>query len=186
MSERLERVAPGLSALLHYRIPENLQSDFVAGLSVAAVALPVSVAYAELAGFNPVVGLYSSILPLVAYAVFGTSRQLIVNPDAVRNQLEGAVIQSTSRALIEEGTFDRLRVTSLDWASYPIIRFPDIPDEIDIVLANRPDLPPMRVGEPASETIWPAIANAIYDAVGIRLRRLPFTPSRVLAALNSG
>jgi CO/xanthine dehydrogenase Mo-binding subunit len=111
---------------------------------------------------------------------------LIVNPDAVRNQLEGAVIQSTSRALIEEGTFNRSRVTSLDWASYPIIRFPDIPDEIEIVLANRPDLPPMRVGEPASETIWPAIANAIYDAVGIRLRRLPFTPSRVLAALNAG
>ena len=111
---------------------------------------------------------------------------LIVNPDAVRNQLEGAVIQSTSRALIEEGTFNRSRLTSLDWASYPIIRFPDIPDEIDIVLVNRPDLPPMRVGEPASETIWPAIANAIYDAVGIRLRRLPFTPGRVLAALNAG
>jgi CO/xanthine dehydrogenase Mo-binding subunit len=111
---------------------------------------------------------------------------LVVNPDAVRNQLEGAVIQSTSRALMEEATFNRSRVTSLDWATYPIIRFPDIPDEIDIVLANRPDLPPMRVGEPASETVWPAIANAIYDAVGIRLRRLPFTPSRVLAALHGG
>ena len=82
VTERLGRVAPGLSALLHYRIAENLQYDFVAGLSVAAVALPVAVAYAELAGFSPVVGLYSSILPLVAYAVFGTSRQLIVNPDA--------------------------------------------------------------------------------------------------------
>ena len=98
---------------------------------------------------------------------------LVVNPDAVKNQLEGAVIQSISRALMEEATFNRSRVTSLDWASYPIIRFPDIPDEIDIVLANRPDLPPMRVGEPASETIWPAIANAIYDALGERLRRLP-------------
>jgi nicotinate dehydrogenase subunit B len=108
---------------------------------------------------------------------------LVVNPDAVRNQLEGAVIQNISRGLMEEATFNRSRVTSLDWATYPIIRFPDIPDEIDIILVNRPDLPPMRVGEPASETIWPAIANAIFDAVGIRLRRLPFTPSRVLAAL---
>ena len=66
----------------------------------------------------------------------------------------------------------------------PIIRFLDIPDEIDIVLANRPDLPPIDVGEPASETNWPAIANAIHDPVG--MRRLPFTPSRLLAALNSG
>ena len=87
---------------------------------------------------------------------------------------------------MEEATFNRSRVTSLDWASYPIMRFPDIPDEIDIVLVNRPDLPPMRVGEPASETIWPAIANAIYDAAGIRLRRLPFTPSRIKAALHAG
>lgn len=92
MTERLGRVAPGLSALLHYRISEDLQYDFVAGLSVAAVALPVSVAYAELAGFNPVVGLYSSILPLVAYAVFGTSRQLIVNPDAATCAMIAAAV----------------------------------------------------------------------------------------------
>jgi high affinity sulfate transporter 1 len=92
VSERLGRVAPGLSALLNYRIAENLQYDFVAGLSVAAVALPVSVAYAELAGFNPVVGLYSSILPLVAYAVFGTSRQLIVNPDAATCAMIAAAV----------------------------------------------------------------------------------------------
>src|SRR4029077_13251034 len=92
VTERLGRVAPGLSALLHYRIAENLQYDFVAGLSVAAVALPVAVAYAELAGFSPVVGLYSSILPLVAYAVFGTSRQLIVNPDAATCAMIAAAV----------------------------------------------------------------------------------------------
>ncbi len=74
-------LAPGLPALLAYE-PRNLRHDLVAGLSVAAVALPVGVAYAELAGFNPAVGLYASILPLVAYALFGTSRQLIVGPDA--------------------------------------------------------------------------------------------------------
>src|SRR6516162_1456558 len=79
---RLARLAPGLSALSNYRFSEDLRHEVMAGLSVAAVALPVSIAYAQLAGFNPVVGLYSSILPLVAYAIFGTSRQLMVNPDA--------------------------------------------------------------------------------------------------------
>jgi len=75
------RFAPGLANLLDYQ-RSNLSHDLVAGLSVAAIALPVGVAYAQLAGFNPAVGLYSSILPLVAYAIFGTSRQLIIGPDA--------------------------------------------------------------------------------------------------------
>ncbi len=76
------RVAPGVRALVQYRFASDFRHDLMAGVSVAAVALPVAVAYAQLAGFNPVVGLYSCILPLVAYAVFGTSRQLMVNPDA--------------------------------------------------------------------------------------------------------
>lgn len=79
---RLARFAPGLPALLGYRFGEDFRHDLLAGISVAAVALPVAVAYAQLAGFDPVVGLYSCILPLVAYAIFGTSRQLMVNPDA--------------------------------------------------------------------------------------------------------
>ena len=82
MRHRLARIAPGLVKLLSYSFAEDFRHDLLAGLSVAAVALPVAVAYAQLAGFDPVVGLYSSILPLVAYAIFGTSRQLIVNPDA--------------------------------------------------------------------------------------------------------
>ena len=89
---RLARIAPGLSALLGYRFPDDFRHDAVAGISVAAVALPVSIAYAELAGFNPVVGLYSSILPLVAYAIFGTSRQLMVNPDAAACAMIAAAI----------------------------------------------------------------------------------------------
>ena len=83
--------APGLPALARYR-RADLPHDVFAGLSVAAVALPVGVAYAELAGFNPVVGLYSSILPLVAYAIFGTSRQLIVGPDAATCALVAAAV----------------------------------------------------------------------------------------------
>jgi high affinity sulfate transporter 1 len=82
MNDRLARFAPGVPKLLAYSFAEDFRHDLLAGLSVAAVALPVAVAYAQLAGFDPAVGLYSSILPLVAYAVFGTSRQLIVNPDA--------------------------------------------------------------------------------------------------------
>jgi CO/xanthine dehydrogenase Mo-binding subunit len=108
---------------------------------------------------------------------------LVVNPGAVKNQIEGGIIQSISRALKEEVTFDRSRVTSLDWASYPIVTFNEIPDEIEIVLIDRPDLQPMRVGEPASESVWPGVANAVYDAIGVRLRQLPLTPSRVLAGL---
>src|SRR6201981_1471668 len=77
----LGRIAPGLTSLLKYQ-RLDLPWDLRAGLSVAAVALPVGVAYAQLAGFNPAVGLYSSILPLLAYAIFGTSRQLIIGPDA--------------------------------------------------------------------------------------------------------
>ena len=85
------RIAPGLPKLLAYD-PKDFPRDFVAGLSVAAVALPVGVAYAELAGLEPVAGLYSSILPLVAYAVFGTSRQLIVGPDAATCALVAASV----------------------------------------------------------------------------------------------
>lgn len=87
----LYRVAPGLASLLHYQ-RGDFPHDFIAGLSVAAVAVPVGVAYAQLVGFNPAIGLYSSILPLVAYAVFGTSRQLIVGPDAATCALVAAAI----------------------------------------------------------------------------------------------
>jgi len=88
---RLGRIAPGIPDLLRYRLTD-LPYDLTAGLAVAAVALPVGVAYAQLAGFDPVVGLYSSILPLFAYALFGTSRQLIVGPDAATCALIAAAV----------------------------------------------------------------------------------------------
>src|SRR5262249_51949540 len=89
--DRVGRIAPGLASLARYR-REDLSHDVVAGLSVAAVALPVGVAYAELAGFHPVVGLYSSILPLAAYALFGSSRQLVVGPDSATCALVAAAV----------------------------------------------------------------------------------------------
>src|SRR5690348_3230470 len=85
------RFAPGLADLSRYK-REDFPADLGAGLSVAAVAIPVALAYAELAGFPPEVGLYSSILPLVAYAVFGTSRQLIVGPDAATCAVVAAAV----------------------------------------------------------------------------------------------
>ena len=108
---------------------------------------------------------------------------LIINPDGLKNQIEGNIIQGVSRALMEEVKFDSSGITTLDWKSYPIIRFPDVP-EIDIVLINRPEMPALGGGEPSSAPIAAAIANAIFDAVGVRLREAPFTPKRVLAGLQ--
>jgi nicotinate dehydrogenase subunit B len=103
---------------------------------------------------------------------------IIVNPDGVRNQIEGNVIQGCSRALMEEVNFDSAGVKNLNWSTYPIIRFSDVPD-VDIVLINRPELPPMGAGEASTTATAAAIANAIFDAVGVRLRQVPFTPERL-------
>ncbi|HEX9057129.1 MAG TPA: molybdopterin cofactor-binding domain-containing protein [Ktedonobacterales bacterium] len=107
---------------------------------------------------------------------------LIINPDGVTNQVEGNVIQSLSRALKEEVQFDAARITSLDWESYPILKFTEVP-EVEVVLLNRPDQPSVGAGEPATITTAAAVANAIYAATGARLRQVPFTPARVRAAL---
>src|SRR5205807_5093932 len=95
----------------------------------------------------------------------------------------GNVIQSTSRALMEEVAFDRNSVTSREWSAYPIITFPDIP-KIDVLMLPRPDQPPLGVGESASVPSAAAIANAIFDATGVRFREPPFTPERILKGLH--
>ncbi|MGA2335506.1 MAG: molybdopterin cofactor-binding domain-containing protein [Terriglobales bacterium] len=108
----------------------------------------------------------------------------IINPDGVKNQVEGNVTQTVSRVLKEEVTFDRSRVTSLNWASYPILTFPEMPD-VDIDLIDRPTEKPWGVGEPSAAVVPSAISNAVFDAVGVRLRSVPFTPARVRAAIES-
>ena len=108
---------------------------------------------------------------------------LIVNPDGVKNQVEGNIIQGVSSALMEEVTFDAAGVTSLDWASYPILKFPEIP-EVEIVLINRQDVAPLGAGELATVPVPAAIASAIFDAVGIKLREVPFTPKRLVTAMQ--
>jgi CO/xanthine dehydrogenase Mo-binding subunit len=109
---------------------------------------------------------------------------LMVNPDGVKNQVEGNIVQGVSRALLEEVTFNAEGVTSLDWGTYPILKFSDVP-QIDIVLINRPDVAPLGAGELATVPVPAAIASAIFDAIGIKLREVPFTPKRVLAAIQN-
>jgi CO/xanthine dehydrogenase Mo-binding subunit len=107
---------------------------------------------------------------------------LIVNPDALRGTIQANLIQSMSRALIEEVTFDQTRVTSTDWKTYPIARWSDIP-AVEVVLINRTDLPPSGAGEPSTRPTAAALNNAIFDATGVRLRRAPLTAARLKAAL---
>jgi CO/xanthine dehydrogenase Mo-binding subunit len=108
----------------------------------------------------------------------------IINPNGVKAQIEGNVIQTVSRTLKEEVTFDRSMITSLDWASYPILRFPELP-EIEIELIDRPTEKPWGAGEPTAAVIPSAISNAIFDATGARLRSVPFKREKVKAALRS-
>ena len=110
---------------------------------------------------------------------------LVINPDGLRNQIEGGVIQTVSRTLIEEVKFDRQGVTSTDWASHPILTFSEVP-EVDIDIIDRPQERPWGAGEPVAAVVPSAIAGAIHDATGVRLRTIPFTPERVLAALSAG
>ena len=109
---------------------------------------------------------------------------LIVNPDGLRNQIEGNAIQALSRTLKERVTYDRSHVTSIDWKTYPIVRFSEIP-VVDIALIDRPHEPIKGAGEATTTIIAPAIGNAIFAATGVRLRDVPFTPDRVTAALRA-
>jgi CO/xanthine dehydrogenase Mo-binding subunit len=107
----------------------------------------------------------------------------IINPNGVRAQVEGSILQTLSRVLMEEVKFDQARVTSVDWSSYPIMRFADVP-KIDIALIDRPNLAPLGAGEAACTPVGAALANAVFDAVGVRLRSVPFTPERLKTALS--
>ncbi|MAS38080.1 MAG: aldehyde dehydrogenase [Anaerolineaceae bacterium] len=116
-------------------------------------------------------------------AVIAADAGQVVNPDGLSNQLEGGLVQAASWALLEQVTFDADRITSRDWDTYPILRFTGAP-VIETVILNRPDQPFLGSGEATQNPTPAAIANAVYDAVGVRLREIPFTPDRVLAALN--
>ncbi len=115
---------------------------------------------------------------------------LVINPQSLTRTIECAMQHGLSRALHEEVSFDTEKVTSVDWITHPSLRHTDAPEKIDVVLVNgdpqpkRPDLPPYGAGEAALKPVLAAVANAIYDATGVRLRRVPFRDARVLAALK--
>ncbi len=119
----------------------------------------------------------------ISRIVVGQDSGLMVNPDGVRHQLHGNVVQSISRVLKEEVRFDDRAVTSREWGAYPILTFPELPP-IQSVLMARPDQPPLGAGESASVPSAAAIANAIFDATGVRFRAVPFTPERIRAGLS--
>ncbi len=108
---------------------------------------------------------------------------LVINPDGVANQVEGGVIQALSWMLKEEVTFDDQIVTSDDWVTYPILTFPETP-EIEVVIVDRPHMPAKGIGEPVTVPVAAAVANAIYDAVGVRVRDLPLRPDEVVKLLS--
>jgi CO/xanthine dehydrogenase Mo-binding subunit len=115
---------------------------------------------------------------------------LVINPAGLAHTVECGMLHGLSRALWEEVQFDTEKVTSVDWASHPSLRHSDTPEAIDVIVVNgdpnpdRPDLPHYGAGEASHKPMIAAVANAIYDAAGVRLRRPPFRPERVLAALR--
>jgi CO/xanthine dehydrogenase Mo-binding subunit len=123
--------------------------------------------------------------------VAGHDCGLVINPEALRRSVEGGMLHSVSRTLYEEVKFDTEKVTSVDWITHPSLTHLDAPSKIDVVIVNgdpnpnRPDLPHYGAGETSCKPTIAAVANAIFDATGVRLRRVPFRQDRVLAALKS-
>jgi CO/xanthine dehydrogenase Mo-binding subunit len=108
----------------------------------------------------------------------------IINPDGLEKCIEGNIVQGISRTLWEEVKFDNKSVTSVDWQTYPILDITETPEKIEFALIDHPELPPTGAGEPSMRPLTAAIANAIFDATGVRIRRVPFSPDRVKQALS--
>ena len=109
----------------------------------------------------------------------------IVNPDGIRNQTEGGILQSMSWTLFEAVQFNSTRVTTADWGSYPILRFAHVPDSIEVHVIPGPGQPFLGAGEAAQGPAAAALSNAVANAVGTRIRDIPFTPARVKAAIQA-
>jgi CO/xanthine dehydrogenase Mo-binding subunit len=107
----------------------------------------------------------------------------IINPDGLAKCIEGNIVQGLSRVLWEEVKFDGKTVTTVDWITYPILDITEKPASIESVLINHPEIAPSGAGEPSIRPVAAAIANAIFDATGVRMRRIPFSPERVREAM---
>jgi CO/xanthine dehydrogenase Mo-binding subunit len=121
----------------------------------------------------------------VLRVVAATDSGQAVNPDGIRNQIEGGILQSASWTLYESVGFDKTRITSRDWRSYPILRFAAVPETVEVHVIDRPGQPFLGAGEASQGPMAAAIANAVADATGARIRDLPLTPDRVKAALGA-
>jgi nicotinate dehydrogenase subunit B len=108
----------------------------------------------------------------------------VVNPDGIRNQIEGGIVQSLSWTLYESVTWDARRITSRDWARYPVVRFPAVPKSLEVDIIDRPLQPFLGTGEASQGPAAAALANAVADAVGLRVREIPLSPARVKALLG--
>jgi CO/xanthine dehydrogenase Mo-binding subunit len=123
--------------------------------------------------------------PRLLRAVAAVDAGQVVNPDGLTNQIEGAIIQSMSWTLYESVSFDDTRITSVDWQTYPILRFDAVPDSIDVHIINRPGQPFLGSGETGQGPAAASIANAITNATGKRLRDLPLTRKRIKDAIDA-
>jgi CO/xanthine dehydrogenase Mo-binding subunit len=108
----------------------------------------------------------------------------MINPNGLHHSVENNIVQATSRTLWEEVKFDQNNVTSVDWLTYPILDVTEAPEQIDVVLIDHPEIAPSGAGEASSRPVAAAIANAVFDATGVRIRRAPFSPDNVKAALS--
>jgi CO/xanthine dehydrogenase Mo-binding subunit len=139
--------------------------------------------YKEVCGYCAVIACVEAVSEVrVRRLYLAVDAGEVINPDGLRNQIEGGAVQATSWSLLEEVTFDRKNVTSSDWDGYPILRFSDVP-EIEVELISRPDELPLGVGEVAGGPVTAAIANAVADAIGVRVRTLPLTAENIVAAM---
>jgi nicotinate dehydrogenase subunit B len=156
----------------------------IAIAAVAVVGASVALVYAWESPTAPVAVEPDTGRVHVKRMVAAVDTRQVVNPDGIRNQVEGGMLQALSWNLSERRTFDRMRVTSIDLSAYPILRFADVPGSIDVHVIERPGDSFFRVAEAAQGSSGAALANAIRDATGLRLRELPFTASKIKSALG--
>ena len=180
--QRVMKMANWKSAPAHSQQADKAKSDIVYGRGVSYIKYELVRTYIAVVA-DIELNKKTGVVRVKKFYVAHDCGQ-IINPDGLRNQIDGNVIQTVSRTLMEEVKFNRSMVTSLDWASYPILKFPGVPT-VEIDLIDRPNEKPWGAGEPSAAVVPSAIANAIYDASGVRLRSVPITPAKVLQALKA-